>query len=98
MKDSLTIKKVKVGNAQKKAQSERNSHSKNRGGEKNDIYVLILRKHFVSRVSSYFPIGGQSDLNTNMKTYIRFKQHKIRLQNIKQIQPQRKYSIGTISS
>ena len=42
---------------------------------------LILRKHIVSRVSSYFPKGGQwphhyPNLNKNMKTYIRFKQHK----------------------
>ena len=30
-----TTKKVQVGNGQEKAQSERNSHSKNRGGEGN---------------------------------------------------------------
>ena len=30
-----------------------------------------------------------------MKTYIKFKQHKNRLQNIKQIE-QRKYRLGTI--
>ena len=29
------IKKVKVGNDQERAQSEKNSHSKNRGGKKN---------------------------------------------------------------
>ena len=33
-----------------------------------------------------------------MKTYIMFKQHKIRLHNIKQIEPQQKYRIGTISN
>ena len=43
--------KIKVGDDQKTAQSERNSHSKNRGG-----------KHIahVGRMSSYFPIGGHS--------------------------------------
>ena len=34
----------------------------------------------------------------NMKTYIRLKQHKIRLQNTKQLEPQQKYRIGTISN
>ena len=44
-----------------KAQSERNSHSENRGGKTQiDNKVLILRKHIVSRVSSYFPIGGHA--------------------------------------
>ena len=33
-----------------------------------------------------------------MKTYIRFKQHKIRLQTIEQIEPQQKYRLGTISN
>ena len=32
-----------------------------------------------------------------MKTYIRSKQHKIRLQHIKQIEPQQKYRLRTIS-
>ena len=35
--------------------------------------VLVLRKHIVSQVSSYFPIGGHSE---NTKTYIRCKRHK----------------------
>ena len=38
------------------------------------------------------------DLTKTMKTHIRFKQHKIRLQNIKQIEPQQKYRLGTISN
>ena len=47
-------KKVQIGNDQEKAQSERNSHSKNRGGKNFiDNEVLILRKHIVSQVSSY---------------------------------------------
>ena len=61
-------KKVQIGNDQEKAQSERNSHSKNskKGGGKTQIdnKVLILRKHIVSRVSSYFPIGDHSVIRT----------------------------------
>ena len=54
-------KKIQVGNDQEKAQSERNSHSKNRGGEKTK---LTIREHIVSRVSSYVPIGGHSITRT----------------------------------
>ena len=32
-----------------------------------------------------------------MKTYVRSKQHKIRLQNINQTEQQHKYRLGTIS-
>ena len=45
-------KKVQVAKDQEKAQSEKDSHSKNRDGEKTK---LIPRKHIVSRISSYFP-------------------------------------------
>ena len=38
-----TTKKVQVGNGPEKAQSERNSHSKNRVGK----IKLVLRKHIV---------------------------------------------------
>ena len=48
-------------NYHEKVQSERNSHSKNRGGKNYfDDHVRIIRKHIVSRVSSYFPIDGHS--------------------------------------
>ena len=48
-------KEVQVGNAQEKAQSEKDSHSKNRGGKKQtNNKVLIPCKHFVRRMSSYF--------------------------------------------
>ena len=57
----VTLKKVQVGNDQENAQSVRNFHSKNRDGKNYiDNWVLILRKHIVSRVSGYFPIGGHS--------------------------------------
>ena len=55
---------VHVGNDQEMAQSERNSQSKNRGVGKK---VLIPGKHIVSRVSSYFPIGGHSVTGTELK-------------------------------
>ena len=52
---------LQAGNDQEKARSERNSHSKNRGGKNLiDNWVLILRKHNVSRASSYFGIGGHT--------------------------------------
>ena len=61
---------------------------------------ITVRKHIVSRVYSYYPIGDHCypNLTKNMKTYIMFKQHKIRLQIIKQIEPQQKYRRGTISN
>ena len=41
---------------QEKVQSEKDTHSKNRGGKKpNQQSKRIPRKHFVSRMSSYFP-------------------------------------------
>ena len=53
------IEKDKVGNGQEKSKSEGNSHSKNRGGKiLIDNKVFMLMEHIVSRVCSYFPIGG----------------------------------------
>ena len=55
------MKKVQVGNDQEKAQPEKDSHSKNRGGKKQtNNKVLRPCIHLVSRMSSYFPIGGHS--------------------------------------
>ena len=36
------------------------------------------------------------NLNKNMKTYIKYKHHKNRLQNIKQTEPQEKYLRGCL--
>ena len=67
-------KNEQVGNDQEKAHYERNS----RGGENLiDNQVLILRKHIVRRVSSYFPNRrpfSNPNLNKHMKTYLRLKQ------------------------
>ena len=48
-------KKVQVGKDQEKAQSERDSHSKNRGGKKpNQQSGTYTMKHTATRMSSYF--------------------------------------------
>ena len=52
----VVVEKGKVGKDQEKAQSERDSHSNNRGGEKlNQQLGTDTIKHIVSRMSSYFP-------------------------------------------
>ena len=75
-----THKKVQVGKDQEKAQSEKDSHSKNRGGKKpNQQSGTYTMKHIVSRMSSYFPNRwplSYLNLTKNMKTYIRRQQHK----------------------
>ena len=50
-------KRVQVGKDQEKAQSEKDSHSKNRGGKNQTIKQsgTYTMKHIVSRMSSYFP-------------------------------------------
>ena len=68
-------KKVQVGKDQEKAQSEKDSHSKNRGGKKpNQQSGTYTMKHIVSRMSSYFPNRwplSYLNLTKNMKTYIK---------------------------
>ena len=52
----IHFKKVQVGKDQEKAQSEKDCHSKNRGGKKtNKQSGTYTMKHIVSRMSSYFP-------------------------------------------
>ena len=71
---------VQVGKDQEKAQSEKDSHSKNRGGKKpNQQSGTYTMKHIVSRMSSYFPNRwppSYLNLTKNMKTHIRRQQHK----------------------
>ena len=73
-------KKVQVGKDQEKAQSEKDSLSKNRGGKKpNQQSGTYTMKHIVNRMSSYFPNRwplSYLNLTKNMKTYIRRQQHK----------------------
>ena len=85
-------RKVQVGKDQEKAQSERDSHSKNRGGKKpNQQSGTYTMKHIVSRMSSYFPNRwplSYLNLIKNMKTYIRRQQQKkFKHQDIKQKEP-----------
>ena len=81
------IKKVQVGKDQEKAQSEKDSHSKNRGGKKpNQQSGTYTIKHIVSRMSSYFPNRwplSYLNLTKNMKTYIKRQQHKKFFSNTK---------------
>ena len=96
-------KKAQVGKDQEKAQSEKDSHSKNRGGKKQtNNQVLIPRKHIVSRMSSYFPNRwphSYLNLTKIMTTYIRRQQLKnFKHQDIKQKEPPQTYRLGTISS
>ena len=90
-------KKVQVGKDQEKAQSEKDSHSKNRGGKNtNQQSDTHTTKHIASRMSSYFPKRwplSYLNLTKNMKTYIRHQQHKK-----KQKEPPQKYRLGTISN
>ena len=72
---------VQVGKDQEKVQSEKESHSKNRGGKKNKLTIRYLyhETHIVSRISRYFPNRwplSYINLTKNMKTYIRRQQHK----------------------
>ena len=97
-------KKVQVGKDQEKAQSEKDSHSKNRGGKKpNQQSGTYTMKHIVSRMSSYFPNRwplSYLNLTKIMKTHIRRQQHKkvFKHQDIKQKEPPQKYRLGTISN
>ena len=83
----ILLKKVQVGKDQEKAQSEKDSHSKNRGGKKpNQQTGTYTMKHIVSRMSSYFPNRwplSYLNLTKNMKTYIRRQQHKKKISNTK---------------
>ena len=96
--------KVQVGKDQEKAQSEKDSHSKNRGGKKpNQQSGTYTMKHIVSRMSSYFPNRwplSYLNLTKIMKTHIRRQQHKkvFKHQDIKQKEPPQKYRLGTISN
>ena len=73
-------KKVQLGKDQEKAQSEKDSHFKNRGGKKpNQQPGTYTMKHIVSRMSSYFPNRwplSYPNPTKNTTTYTRRQQHK----------------------
>ena len=101
---SKNNKKVQVGKDQEKAQSEKDSHSKNRGGKKNKLTIRYLyhetyRKPNEQLFPNRWPLS-YLNLTKNMETYIRRQQHKKIFihQNIKQKEPPQKYRLGTISN
>ena len=69
----IRYKKVKVGNDQETEQSERNSHSKNRDGEKSNMTKLTIsyrctytkKTYIVSRVSSR--VGAKQNHRENLE-------------------------------
>ena len=66
--------KVQVGNDQEKAQSEKDSHSKNRGGGKpNQQPGTYTMKTYCKPNEQYFPNRwplSYLNLTKNMKTYV----------------------------
>ena len=73
-------KKVQVGNDQERRNQKKIPIRKTEAGKKqNNNKVLIPLKHFVSRMSSYFPNRwplSYPNITKNMITYIRRQQHK----------------------
>ena len=63
-----------------KAQSGRNSHSKNRGGKKSKLTIgTYTKKTYCKPNEQLFPNRrpvSYPNLTKTVKTYIRFKQHK----------------------
>ena len=73
------IKNVQVDNDQEMVQSERNSHFKNPGGEKNNKRKAHREPR--KQLSGGHPVTQ----NKNMNTYMKCKQHKI--QNTTEVWP-----------
>ena len=66
-------KNVQVGNDLEKAQSEKESHSKNPDGKK---LMKTYRKPNEQLFSQQVATQSYLNLTKNMKTYIRHQQHK----------------------
>ena len=76
----MKMKKVQIGNDQEMAQSERNSHSINRGVGKSKmtltyVYHEKCRKPSEQLFPNRRPLS-YPNRTKNMKTYIRLKQYK----------------------
>ena len=92
------VKKVQVGNDQEKAQSE--IHTQKPRWEKTKLTDTYTKKTYCKLSEQLFPNRqplSYLNLTQNIKAYIRLKQHKILLQNVKQIEPEQKYRLGRIS-
>ena len=100
-----TVKnKVQVGKDQEKAQSEKDSHPKNRGGKKpNQQSGTYTTKQIASRMSSHlhnrWPLS-YPNLTKNTKTHTRRQQHEnfFKHQDTKRKEPPQKHRLGTISN
>ena len=70
---SLALPYVKIGNDKEMAKSEKNPtpYKIKVGKYKIDSEVLMLRKHIISRMSSYFLMGGHLVTRTEMNIWIR---------------------------
>ena len=74
---ATVFKKVQVGKDQEKAQSEKDSHSKNRGGKKTKLTIRYLyHETIVSRMGSYFPIFFKGSLSFYTYTYHSYELQK----------------------
>ena len=93
VKTVLQHKKFRKRRNQKEIPTPKTEVGKNQTNNQ----VLIPRKHFVSRMASYFPNRwplSYLSLTKNMKTHIRRQQHKnFKHQNIKRKEPPQKYRI-----
>ena len=74
---SIMLRREQIGNDQEKAQSEKDSNSKNRGGKNqiNNQALIFIPKPNVQLLTQKVTIQLPK-LNLNMKTYIRRQQHK----------------------
>ena len=61
------------------------------------LYLKTYRNPSEQLFPNRWPLSYPNS-NKNVKTYTRLKQHKKRLQNIKQTEPQQKYRLGTVSN
>ena len=95
----MLSKEVQVGKDQEKAQSEKDSHSKNRGRKKTNYQSgTFTMKHIVNRMSSYFPNRwplSYLNLTKTMKTH---STKNFKHQDIKQKETTQKYRLRTISN
>ena len=64
------IKKVQVGNDQEKAQSERNSHPKTRGGEKTKLTIRYLKPICKSTSRKHCPRFFSFRLYTTLNEFV----------------------------
>ena len=83
---------------QKEIPTPKTEVGKNKSTINKYLYLAFpYRKSYEQLFPNRRPLS-YPNLDKNMKTHIRFKQHKNRLININQMEPQQKYRLGTISN